>query len=78
MICGRSLPGSFTVIADGVAYAFLTPTVIHMILAVPESAEADFSALEQIFFSEYAISEEPCLRRADGAVPCALSARSTG
>jgi fatty-acyl-CoA synthase len=29
-----------------VAYAFLTPTVIQMILAVPETADFDFSALE--------------------------------
>src|SRR6185312_3759490 len=29
--------------------AFLTPTVIHMILSVPDSAHADYSALENIF-----------------------------
>jgi fatty-acyl-CoA synthase len=55
-----------------VAYAFLTPTVIHMILAVPESADADFSALEQIFYGASPISED-LLRRAMARFPCAFS-----
>ena len=55
-----------------VAYAFLTPTVIHMILAVPESAGADFSALEQIFYGASPISED-LLRRAMARFPCAFS-----
>ena len=44
--------------AQHVAYAFLTPTVIHMILAVPESANGDFSALEQVFYGASPISED--------------------
>jgi acyl-CoA synthetase (AMP-forming)/AMP-acid ligase II len=55
-----------------VAYAFLTPTVIHFILAVPEAADADFSALEQIFYGASPISED-LLRRAMARFPCAFS-----
>jgi acyl-CoA synthetase (AMP-forming)/AMP-acid ligase II len=55
-----------------VAYAFLTPTVIQMILAVPESAHADFSALEQIFYGASPISED-LLKRAMARFPCAFS-----
>jgi acyl-CoA synthetase (AMP-forming)/AMP-acid ligase II len=55
-----------------VAYAFLTPTVIQMILAAPESADADFAALEQIFYGASPISED-LLRRAMARFPCAFS-----
>ncbi len=57
---------------ERVAYAFLTPTVIQMILAAPESADADFSALEQIFYGASPISED-LLRRAMARFPCAFS-----
>lgn len=52
-----------------VAYAFLTPTVIHMILSVPASAEADYSALEQLFYGASPISEA-LLRRAMARFSC--------
>jgi acyl-CoA synthetase (AMP-forming)/AMP-acid ligase II len=55
-----------------VAYAFLTPTVIQMILAAPDTADADFSALEQIFYGASPISED-LLRRAMARFPCAFS-----
>jgi acyl-CoA synthetase (AMP-forming)/AMP-acid ligase II len=55
-----------------VAYAFLTPTVIQMILAVPVIAELDFSPLEQIFYGASPISED-LLRRAMAQFPCAFS-----
>lgn len=55
-----------------VAYAFLTPTVIHMILATPESADADYSGLEQIFYGASPISEA-LLRRAMARFPSAFS-----
>jgi len=58
--------------AQRVSYAFLTPTVIHMILAAPESADADYSALEQIFYGASPISED-LLRRAMARFPCAFS-----
>lgn len=52
-----------------ISYAFLTPTVIQMILAVPESAEADYSALEHVFYGASPISEA-LLRRAMARFPC--------
>jgi acyl-CoA synthetase (AMP-forming)/AMP-acid ligase II len=55
-----------------IAYAFLTPTVIHMLLAAPESVDADYSALEQIFYGASPISED-LLRRAMARFPCAFS-----
>jgi fatty-acyl-CoA synthase len=55
-----------------VAYAFLTPTVIHMILATPECAAADYSALEQIFYGASPISEA-LLRRAMTRFRCAFT-----
>src|SRR5271165_6745194 len=55
-----------------VAYAFLTPTVINMILATPECAEADYSALEQIFYGASPISEA-LLRRAMAQFRCAFT-----
>jgi acyl-CoA synthetase (AMP-forming)/AMP-acid ligase II len=55
-----------------VAYAFLTPTVIHMILSVPESADADYSALEQMFYGASPISEA-LLQRAMARFPCAFT-----
>jgi acyl-CoA synthetase (AMP-forming)/AMP-acid ligase II len=55
-----------------VAYAFLTPTVIHMILAVPESAAADYSGLEHIFYGASPISED-LLRRAMARFACPFS-----
>ncbi|HME24528.1 MAG TPA: long-chain-fatty-acid--CoA ligase [Acetobacteraceae bacterium] len=55
-----------------VAYAFLTPTVINMILATPECAEADYSALEQIFYGASPISEA-LLRRAMTRFRCAFT-----
>ena len=55
-----------------VAYAFLTPTVIHMILSVPDSAEADYSALEQVFYGASPISEA-LLRRAMARFPSAFT-----
>lgn len=62
-----------TVIASQrVAYAFLTPTVIHMILAAPESVDADYSALENLFYGASPISED-LLRRAIARFPCAFT-----
>jgi fatty-acyl-CoA synthase len=58
--------------AQRVAYAFLTPTVIHMILAAPESAGVDYSGIEQIFYGASPISED-LLRRAMARFPCAFS-----
>ena len=52
-----------------VAFAFLTPTVIHMILSTPESADADYSALEHMFYGASPISEA-LLRRAMARFPC--------
>ena len=58
--------------AQQVAYAFLTPTVIHMILAAPESRDADYSGLEQMFYGASPISED-LLRRAMARFPCAFT-----
>jgi len=58
--------------AQRVAYAFLTPTIIHMILAVPESAGADYSGLEQVFYGASPISED-LLRRAMARFPSAFT-----
>ncbi len=68
------VPGELArVIADQrVAYAFLTPTVIHMILTTPDSAEADYSALEQIFYGASPISEA-LLQQAMARFPCAFT-----
>jgi acyl-CoA synthetase (AMP-forming)/AMP-acid ligase II len=55
-----------------VAFAFLTPTVIHMILAAPESTDADYSGLEQIFYGASPISED-LLRRAMARFRCPFS-----
>ena len=52
--------------------AFLTPTVIHMILSVPDSAHADYSALENIFYGASPISED-LLKRAMARFPAAFS-----
>ncbi|HET8995613.1 MAG TPA: long-chain-fatty-acid--CoA ligase [Acetobacteraceae bacterium] len=52
-----------------VAFAFLTPTVIQMILSAPESANADYSALEHVFYGASPISEA-LLRRAMARLPC--------
>ena len=55
-----------------VAFAFLTPTVIHMILSAPESVDADYSALEQVFYGASPISEA-LLQRAMTRFPCRFS-----
>jgi len=55
-----------------VAFAFLTPTIIHMILAAPESADADYSGLEQILYGASPISED-LLRRAMARFRCAFT-----
>ncbi len=55
-----------------VAYAFLTPTVIHMILGTSECAEADYSSLEQIFYGASPISEA-LLQRAMARFPCSFT-----
>lgn len=52
-----------------VAFAFLTPTVIHMILSAPESADTDYAALEHVFYGASPISEA-LLRRAMARLPC--------
>jgi acyl-CoA synthetase (AMP-forming)/AMP-acid ligase II len=58
--------------AQRVTHAFLTPTVIHMILASAESVDADYSALEQIFYGASPISED-LLRRAMTRFACPFS-----
>ena len=61
------------IISDqGINYAFLTPTVIHFILAVPGIETGDFSSLKHIFYGASPISED-LLKRAMARFPCAFS-----
>ena len=53
-------------------YAFLTPTVIQMILSVPDAESIDFSALEHVFYGASPISEH-LLARAMARFPAAFS-----
>lgn len=53
-------------------YAFLTPTVIHFILAVPGIEGGDFSSLKHIFYGASPISED-LLKRAMARFPCPFS-----
>ena len=55
-----------------VNYAFLTPTVIQMILSVPDAESIDFSALEHVFYGASPISEA-LLARAMARFPAAFS-----
>jgi acyl-CoA synthetase (AMP-forming)/AMP-acid ligase II len=45
-----------------IAYAFLVPAVINMLLQAPGVREADFSRLEQIYYGASPIAEEVLLR----------------
>ena len=53
-------------------YAFLTPTVIHFLLAVPGIEGGDFSSLRHIFYGASPISED-LLKRAMARFPCPFS-----
>ena len=48
--------------AARIAYAFLVPAVINMLLQSPGVAETDFSHLEQIFYGASPIAEDVLLR----------------
>lgn len=52
-----------------VAYAFLAPTIINMLLQTPGIDEADFSHLERIFYGASPISEA-VLRKAQAVFGC--------
>ncbi len=52
-----------------VAYAFLAPTIINMLLQTPGIDEADFSYLERIFYGASPISEA-VLRKAQAVFGC--------
>lgn len=52
-----------------VAYAFLAPTIINMLLQTPGVEQADFSRLERIFYGASPISEA-VLRRAQDRFGC--------
>jgi acyl-CoA synthetase (AMP-forming)/AMP-acid ligase II len=43
---------------EGVAYAFLAPTIINMLLHLPGIETADFSKLERVFYGASPIAEE--------------------
>ncbi|MBX3481219.1 MAG: long-chain-fatty-acid--CoA ligase [Caulobacter sp.] len=54
---------------EKVAYAFLAPTIINMVLQTPGVNEADFSLLERIFYGASPISEA-VLRQAQAVFGC--------
>jgi fatty-acyl-CoA synthase len=50
---------------EQIAYAFLVPAVINMLLQAPGVREADFSRLEQIYYGASPIAEDVLLRAVD-------------
>ena len=50
---------------EQVAYAFLVPAVINMLLQTPGVRETDFSCLEQIYYGASPIAEDVLLRAID-------------
>jgi acyl-CoA synthetase (AMP-forming)/AMP-acid ligase II len=58
-----------TICEQRVAYVFLVPTLINMMLQTDECRDADFSALERIFYGASPISED-VLRRALARFEC--------
>ena len=61
-----------TISAERVAYVFLVPTLINMMLQTEECAEADFSALERICYGASPISDD-VLRKAIARFQCKFS-----
>jgi acyl-CoA synthetase (AMP-forming)/AMP-acid ligase II len=61
-----------TISAEKVAYVFLVPTLINMMLQTAECAEADFSALERICYGASPISDD-VLRKAIARFQCKFS-----
>jgi fatty-acyl-CoA synthase len=51
-----------TLVREQVAYAFLAPVLINMLLSTPGVEAADFSALEKFFYGASPISEDVLLR----------------
>ncbi|HEX4180908.1 MAG TPA: long-chain-fatty-acid--CoA ligase [Caulobacteraceae bacterium] len=71
VILGEIVPSQLldTLARERVAYAFLVPAVINMLLQAPGVAEADFSHLEQIYYGASPIAEE-VLKRAIARFGC--------
>jgi len=61
-----------TISDEQVAYVFLVPTLINMMLQTPECAGADFSALERVCYGASPIADD-VLRRALARFQCKFS-----
>jgi acyl-CoA synthetase (AMP-forming)/AMP-acid ligase II len=61
-----------TIEREAIAYAFLVPAVINMLLQTPGVAETDFSRLEQIYYGASPIAED-VLKRAIARFDCGFT-----